>query len=183
MKSVLPLASLLLIVWTLPARPADAPLPPRDIEFFEKSVRPVLAEHCYGCHSAQAKKVKGKLLLDSRQGVAAGGASGPTLHGRDPDQSRLIQAVRWTDPDLQMPPKEKLTDPQIAALEQWVRMGAPDPRDAPAAATAGGNKTLDVEAGRKWWAFQPVQVLPAPTTRDASWPRTKIDSFILAKLE
>src|SRR3954447_3654818 len=184
MKSVLSIAALLLTACTLPTRAAEAPLSPQDVEFFEKNVRPVLAQQCYSCHSAQAKKVKGKLLLDTRVGIARGGECGPAITGRDADQSRLIQAIRWTDPDLQMPPKEKLPAQQIAALEQWVRMGAPDPRDAPAGApTAAVNKALTVEQGRKWWAFRPVQVLPAPATADSTWPRTKIDSFILAKLQ
>jgi len=165
MKFVICIAALLLTAWTLPTRAADAPPSPQDLEFFEKNVRPVLAQHCYSCHSAQAKKVKGKLLLDSREGVAKGGESGPALAGRDPDQSRLIQAIRWTDPDLQMPPKEKLPAQQIAALEQWIRMGAPDPREASAGATTtAAGKGMTVEQGRKWWAFQPVNVLPAPAT-------------------
>jgi cytochrome c553 len=160
---------------------AAAEISREDSEFFEKSVRPVLVEKCYSCHSAQAQKLKGKLYLDSRQGVAKGGESGAIISGRDPEQSRLIQAVRWTDPDLQMPPKEKLSDQQIASLERWVRMGAPDPREA--GQTAGANaKGIDLAQGRKWWAFQPVQALPAPAGGDAHWAQKKIDNFILAKL-
>src|SRR5689334_17511210 len=149
MKSALSIAILFLTAWALSALGADAPtLARQDLEFFEKSVRPVLAEKCYSCHSTQAKKLKGKLLLDSRQGIAKGGESGPAIAGRDPDQSRLIQAIRWTDPDLEMPPKEKLSDQQIAALEQWVRMGAPDPREASASATTtAANKAMTVEQG------------------------------------
>jgi mono/diheme cytochrome c family protein len=163
--------------------PVPASASREGIEFFEKNVRPVLVEKCYSCHSAQAKKLKGDLRLDSRQGVAKGGSDGAILHGRDVDQSRLIQAVRWTDPDLQMPPKEKLSDPQIAALTQWVRMGAPDPREAPAVAGGGtAARRIDLEQGRKWWAFQPVASLPAPRGDDAHWAKKKIDSFVLAKL-
>ena len=99
-----------------------------------------------------------KLRLDSRQGIAAGGESGAIITGRDPDQSRLIQAIRWTDPDLQMPPSGKLSAEQIAALEQWVKLGTPDPRDAAATPSpAAGTKQIDLEQGRKWWAFQPVE--------------------------
>src|SRR3954467_3737927 len=113
------IALLPLMAWTLSIAAAETPatLSKDDTEFFEKSIRPVLAEKCYSCHSTTAKKLKAKLLLDSRQGVAKGGESGPIIPGRDPDQSRLIQAIRWTDPDLQMPPKEKLSDQQIASLE------------------------------------------------------------------
>ena len=158
MKPVRCIILLPLMAWTLSI--AAVELPKDDVEFFEKSIRPVLAEKCYSCHSTTAKKLKGKLLLDSRQGVAKGGESGPIITGRDPEQSRLIQAIRWTDPDLQMPPKEKLSDQQIASLERWVRMGAPDPREGVQTASANA-KGIDLAQGRKWWAFQPVHPLPA----------------------
>jgi hypothetical protein len=168
---------------SIPAKPVAAPISKEDGEFFEKSIRPILAEKCYSCHSAQAKKLKGKLLLDTRQGVAKGGENGAVITGRDPDQSRLIQAIRWTDPDLQMPPKEKLSDQQIASLERWVRMGAPDPREAAATgAPVAGARVIDLDQGRKWWAFQPVAEVAAPAIGDAGWARTKIDHFVLAKL-
>ena len=77
------------------------------VEFFEKKIRPVLVEHCYDCHSADAKKVKGGLLLDTREGSLKGGDNGPALVPGNPDKSLLIKAVRYTDPDLQMPPKNK----------------------------------------------------------------------------
>jgi hypothetical protein len=162
----------------------SSPLPSKeDVEFFEKNVRPVLVEKCYSCHSATAKKLKGKLLLDSREGVAKGGENGLVITGRDPDQSRLIQAIRWTDPDLQMPPKEKLTGQQISALERWVAMGAPDPREASATATPTvAAKGIDLEQGRKWWAFQPVKRIDPPVMNDAGWGKKKIDQFIFAKL-
>ena len=101
--------------------PSTAPISKEDTEFFEKSIRPILADKCYGCHSAQAKKVKGKLVLDTRQGIALGGENGAVISGRDLDQSRLIQAIRWADPDLEMPPKEKLNAQQIASLERISR--------------------------------------------------------------
>jgi hypothetical protein len=155
-----------------------------EVEFFEKSVRPVLAEKCYGCHSVKAEKLKGKLLLDSRQGIAKGGKNGAVISGRDPDQSRLIQAIRWTDADLQMPPKEKLTSQQIDSLERWVRMGAPDPREGAAAGTvvAVAAKGMDIAQGRKWWAFAPVEPVEVAEDGNSMWSRTKIDRFVLAKL-
>ncbi|HEY7118848.1 MAG TPA: PSD1 and planctomycete cytochrome C domain-containing protein [Tepidisphaeraceae bacterium] len=178
-----------LAAWTFSTAAVDLPTGSATLsndaaQFFEKSVRPVLVEKCYSCHSAQAKKLKGKLRLDSRQGVAKGGENGAIIVGRDPEQSRLIQAIRWTDPDLQMPPKEKLTAQQIASLEQWVRMGAPDPRDGVAAASnpGAGAKGIDLAQGRKWWAFQPVAPIDAPAGDDAHWAKSKIDSFVLAKL-
>lgn len=156
---------------------------PEETEFFEKRVRPILVEKCYRCHSAEAKKLKGDLHLDSRQGVAAGGEHGKVIAGRDPDQSRLIQAVRWTDADLQMPPKEKLSDSQIAALERWVKMGAPDPRDGAVNAKPGAAKPIDLEQGRKWWAFQPVEPRDVTVNDDERWIRNKVDRFVLAKLQ
>src|SRR5258706_6108507 len=186
MKSALFFGLLLPLAWTVFVAAANSALIPSidkaGVEFFEKNVRPVLVERCYSCHSAQAKKLKGKLLLDTRQGVAKGGENGPAISGRDPEQSRLIQAIRWTDPDLQMPPKEKLSDQQSAALERWVRMGAPDPREAAAGTVAAAAKTIDLVQGRKWWAFQPVAPVAAPAIDDAGWARTKIDHFVLAKL-
>src|SRR6266496_3832302 len=85
------------------------------IDFFEKKIRPLLVEHCYQCHSAQSEKVKGGLLLDTREGVLKGGDTGAALVPGDPEKSLLIKAVRYTDKDLQMPSKDhKLADAQIA---------------------------------------------------------------------
>jgi hypothetical protein len=153
------------------------------IEFFERYVRPILADHCYECHSTQAKKVKGQLLLDSRPGIAKGGASGPVVVPGDIEKSPLIQAVRWTDSDLAMPPKGKLTAEQIARLEHWVKMGAPDPRAAPASDPAKKGQGLDLEAARSWWAFRPLTRAPAPPVKQSTWARKKIDFFVLHELE
>jgi mono/diheme cytochrome c family protein len=101
------------------------------LEFFENRIRPVLAQNCYKCHSAESKKVRGGLLLDTREGLRKGGETGPGLIPGDSEKSLLLKAVRHTDPDLQMPPKgEKLSETQIADLVAWVKMGAPDPRVA-----------------------------------------------------
>src|SRR5271166_4174229 len=144
-------------------KPAE--LTKESVEFFEKHIRPVLAEHCYECHSTQAAKVKGKLLLDSQPGIAKGGASGPVLVPGDVEKSRLIQAIRWTDSDLTMPPKGKLSPQQIERFEQWVKMGAPDPRTEPASGTAKNAITPDLNASRNWWAFRPVAQTAAPVVK------------------
>src|SRR3954465_10983096 len=89
-------------------------------EFFEAKVRPILVDRCYKCHSTDAEKVKGGLLLDTKDGLLKGGDSGIVLIPRDPEKSKLIIAVRHTDKDLQMPPKEKLSPQEIADLEEWV---------------------------------------------------------------
>src|SRR5918992_3468 len=89
------------------APPADPP--PAQVQFFEKQVRPLLVKHCYECHSAGAKKLKGGLRLDSRQGVTRGGDSGPAVVAGEPEMSLLVRAVRYDDPELQMPPEHRLS--------------------------------------------------------------------------
>ena len=154
-----------------------------NVDFFETHIRPVLAEHCYQCHSTQARKLRGNLLLDSQPGIAKGGENGPTLIPGDVEKSRLIQALRWTDPNFVMPPKEKLTPRQIQKFEEWVKMGAPDPRTVPASGPAATAKTFNVDAGRQWWAFQPVAELAGPPVKQQGWAKKKIDSFVLQQLE
>src|SRR5688572_14118653 len=107
---------------------AAAPTP-EQAEFFEKKVQPILTCTCYKCHSHESGKSKGGLLLDSREAMLKGGDSGPAVTPGDLSKSLLVTAVSYKDEDLQMPPKgEKLSDEQIAALTEWVKMGAPDTR-------------------------------------------------------
>jgi Protein of unknown function (DUF1553)/Protein of unknown function (DUF1549)/Planctomycete cytochrome C len=153
------------------------------VEFFEKHIRPVLAEHCYSCHSTQAPKVKGKLLLDSQPGMAKGGAGGPIIIPGDVENSRLIQAIRWTEPDLTMPPKAKLSPSQIERFEQWVKMGAPDPRVTVAAESPKKAPTPNIDGGREWWAFRPVSQTDAPEVKQKTWAKKKVDFFVLQELE
>jgi hypothetical protein len=148
------------------------------LAFFESKVRPLLVEHCYGCHSTEKGKPKGGLRLDTRAGWQKGGESGRVVVEGKLDQSRLIKAIRYTDPDLKMPPSKQLTAEQIAVLEAWVRMGAPDPREG-----KGITDTVGDEARRKHWAYQPVVRPRVPAVKNTSWPRTDIDQFLLAKLE
>ena len=110
---------------------------PAQLDFFETKVRPVLAEHCFECHSARADKLKGGLHLDSRDGLLKGGDSGPAVVPGEPGKSRLIEAVRYGDQDTAMPPKGKLPDGVVKDLEQWVEMGAPWP---PEVATPAGER-------------------------------------------
>ncbi len=151
------------------------------IEFFEKQVRPILIERCYECHS-QEKKIKGGLRLDTKAGWEQGGDSGPAIVPGNPDASLAIKAIRYTDHDLQMPPKTKLSDTEIETLTQWVKRGAPDPR-VQAGGTASGKAGMTVEEGRNFWAFKPAAKPAAPTVKDKSWPQTDLDRFILSKLE
>src|SRR5688572_13615857 len=96
------------------ASPATAAPGPDGVAFFEAKVRPLLVKHCYSCHSAEAKKVRGNLRLDTRDGLLKGGPTGPAVVPGDPDKSLLIQAVRYDDEALRMPPKAKLTVEEIA---------------------------------------------------------------------
>src|SRR5712671_4462086 len=106
------------------------------LDFFEKQVQPILSENCYKCHSHQAEKIKGGLVLDSREAVLTGGDTGPAIVPSEPTKSLLIQAVRQVDEDLKMPPKKKLSEAQITTLTDWVKMGAPFPAPAGDAAAA-----------------------------------------------
>ena len=158
---------------------------PLDAGFFESKIRPVLATKCYACHSSGLKSPMGGLVLDTKAGVLKGGATGPVVVVGKPAESRLLNALRYTDSRLQMPLTGKLPDAVIADFERWIAAGAPDPRDETAAGvkTVAPLKGMSIEDGRKWWAFQPVQETPAPGVRKAAWSKTKIDSFLLAKLE
>jgi hypothetical protein len=178
---------LVLLFTAISARPQTPNSP--NAEFFEKEIRPVLADKCYGCHSSKLKTPMGGLVLDTKAGMKAGGNSGAVIVPGDPKASRLLTALRYTETDLRMPPTGKLPDTKIAAFETWIAAGAVDPREdaaaAPAVSTA--KKGMDIETGRKWWSFQPVNPVPAPKIHNASfakqWTKEKIDWFILAKLE
>ena len=146
--------------------------------FFNDDVLPIFKQHCYSCHSHSAKKVKGGLVLDSRSGWAKGGETGPAVVPGKPDESRLIQAVRYKG--LEMPPTGKLPEETIAKLERWVAAGAFDPRVTEAKRSP---ETIDLNEGRKHWAFQPIREVSPPAVRDSQWPRNDVDRFVLGKLE
>jgi len=140
---------------------------PAGIAFFEQKVRPVLVEHCYACHSAEAKKLKGNLYLDSKAGWEKGGDSGePVIIPGNPAESLFIRTIQHLEEDMEMPPKKpKLTDAVIADLVTWVKMGAPDPRH--------GVQIEAKRADKSWWSLQPL------ATR---FVHDSIDAFIMAKL-
>ncbi|MEY4775568.1 MAG: hypothetical protein RL759_81 [Verrucomicrobiota bacterium] len=150
--------------------------------FFESKVRPVLIKRCYDCHSTE-KKTKGGLALDTRAGWQHGGDNGPAIIPGDLTKSLLIKAVRYLDKDFAMPPKSRLPADEVAILEEWVKRGAPDPRTDDATKAAKPNRSLDLEAGRKFWAFQPVANPAAPAVKDTAWPKDSVDRFLLAKIE
>ncbi len=166
-----------------PATPATAApaatLTAEQSAFFENKIRPILNAQCLKCHNAAEGKTKGGFALDTREGMLKGGDSGPGVVPGNPEKSVLIKAIRYTDANLQMPPKgEKLSDQQIADLVNWVKMGAPDPR------SAGAKGKYASAAERKvWWAFQSVKKQEPPKVANAEWVANPVDAFVLAKLE
>jgi hypothetical protein len=148
-------------------------------EFFEKKIRPVLAEHCYECHGAE--KQEKNLRLDQAAGLFAGGKSGPVLTPGKPDGSLLITAVRYTSDELQMPPEKKLSAEQIADLVRWVEMGTPHPEREQAGSPAAKNSAA-WEARANHWSFRPPVAPPLPVIAEDSWSRATVDLFILDRL-
>jgi hypothetical protein len=130
-----------------------APRRPRAaLDYFEREVRPILVDSCQKCHGPD--KQESDLRLDSREAAVKGGVTGPAIVPGDPAKSLLIAAIRH-EGDLQMPPKAKLTEAQIAAVTHWVKLGAPWPTES-----AADSKIRD--AARTHWAFQPVRDTPVP---------------------
>ena len=174
----------LLTLLALPAWALDAveKPTPEQLDFFEKKIRPVLAEHCYKCHAETAEKIRGGLVLDTREGIRRGGDNGPAVVPGDLQESLLIEAVQHTNKDFAMPPEKeggKLSDAVIKDFEAWIQMGAPDPRDGTAKVVA----KYDDAAARMWWSFQAIARPPVPTPKDAAWPKSDIDRFLLHALE
>ena len=152
------------------------------LEHFEKSVRPLLAENCYACHSAEAPSVFANLRLDSLQGMLRGGDSGPALVPGNPGASLLLRAVRGEAQTL-MPPTGRLSEDQIAGLASWIGAGAPWPEEL-APGLPDPSEAFDLERRRReHWAWQPVRASPPPAVRDQDWPSSEVDRFLLARLE
>ncbi len=156
-----------------------------DLEFFEKRVRPLLVQRCFECHSAKAEKLKGGLLLDSREAILTGGDSGPAAVVGDVEKSLIVQAIRFDNENVQMPPAGKLPEAEIAVLTEWVRRGFPFPASN---ATKASRRVIDIAEGKKHWAFRPLSVarlnesgskVPRPNSESqATGRRTRIDDFI-----
>ena len=167
MKKLIPIAvSLAMMVPTFSHAGDD-----EGVQFFEQKIRPVLVQHCYGCHSVAArdeKKLQGELYLDSAAGVAAGGESGEVLVKGKSAESLLLKALKHDG--MEMPPSGKLPDEVIADFEKWIDLGAPDPRDGESPVKP--KREINVDEGKQWWAFQPLGDVALP---DAQKP---IDGFI-----
>jgi hypothetical protein len=179
---------LLLTAWRgtmLSAVAADEPagiFGDKGVVFFEEKIRPVLVEHCYECHSEEAqskKRLKGGLLLDSRHGWQTGGDSGPAIVAHNPQESLLIQALRYSD-EVQMPPQGQLPAAVIADFEAWVNLGVPDPRGSDTVVKKQVGLTF--EQGRQFWAYQLPRAHSPPDVDDPRWQRTEMDRFVYAGL-
>ncbi|MGZ8920060.1 MAG: PSD1 and planctomycete cytochrome C domain-containing protein, partial [Limisphaerales bacterium] len=158
--------------------------PSHAAEGFEKA-HAILQEHCFKCHSHAEKKSKGGLMLDSQSSLLEGGDSGPAISTDKPAEGLLLKAISHADPDLQMPPKTKLSDAQIATLTAWIQAGAPWP-ESEGAKVVGAKlrkKGEFTEAERQWWAFQPVKKVVPPEVKSSAVIHNDVDRFINARLE
>jgi hypothetical protein len=152
-------------------------------EFFEKKIRPVLVRYCYECHSTAASKVKGELLVDSRDSIRRGGETGPAVVPGKPSESLILSALRHES--LEMPPDRKLPENIIADFETWIKTGASDPRDTPLDPEESAAATWDAvfQERLQFWSLQPVKHPQVPTVQHESWSASAIDRFIMARLE
>lgn len=169
---------------------ATAPLSAKELtsqeaEFFEAKVRPILVEHCYECHSVEAEDIEAGLVLDSRWGWETGGDSGAVVVPGKLEESLLIDAVRYTENVVSgMPPRSKLPDNEIRILEQWVMMGAPDPREKKEADHSHLVESFNLKKRfEEHWSWRAIGDPQPPQVKDTSWPKGVIDRFVLARLE
>ena len=149
------------------------------LAFFESKIRPLFVQHCYECHSAQASDPAGGLLLDSHAGIVRGGETGPTVVPGVVSASLLMKAVKYEDKNFQMPPAGKLTDDQLRDLEEWIKMGAPDPRAEDTVLATKAKKTIDWDKAREFWSLKPLERSSPPEPTNEAWPITNIDRFVL----
>ncbi|HIN54297.1 MAG TPA: DUF1549 domain-containing protein, partial [Planctomycetes bacterium] len=152
------------------------------LRFFETKIRPVLVKHCYECHSSAAllnDNLESELLLDTKAGIRKGGASGPAVVPGEVETSLLIKAIQHDA--FNMPPDTKLPPKVIADFIKWVEMGAPDPREE--STTNIEKMEIDIEAGRGFWSFQPLQQSNPPDDLESPWIRNNIDRYIYAALD
>ena len=140
-------------------------------EFFEKNIRPLFASRCFACHST-AIQAMGGLRLDTREAIEKGGNRGPAIVSGKPAESLLLRVINHSDASLKMPPSGKLKDAEVAAVAQWIAMGAP-----------WGLASSESAAKKKYWAFVPPAASAVPQVRDTAWVKSPIDAFILAPLE
>jgi mono/diheme cytochrome c family protein len=153
---------------------AAAPLCGAEPVDYTRDIKPIFAAHCTTCHGPT--KPKADLRLDLYERIKRGGNSGPAITPGKSGSSLIIQAVMGTNPDVaKMPPKgERLSAGQVALIKRWIDEGARGPAREEASARAGGSTH---------WSFQPIKRPPLPAVKNAAWPRSAIDYFVLARLE
>ncbi|MGE0607835.1 MAG: DUF1553 domain-containing protein [Pirellulales bacterium] len=151
------------------------------VEFFEAKIRPLLAHHCYNCHSADTNS-HGGLRVDDRNGLMTGGGRGPAVEPGDPEKSLLIQVIRQTHAQVKMPAEHQLSDEQIADVAQWIVEGATWPTER-VPVSLQETPAEYAELRDRHWAWQPLCKPPTPAVNDTAWPRSEIDQFVLARLE
>jgi cytochrome c553 len=162
---------------------AVADLDPSKVEFFEKNIRPVLAEHCFSCHGEDPDKIRGGLVLNSAAGLLAGGDLGPVVVAGEPAMSRMAEAISYGNEDLRMPPTGKLSDRVIADIVKWIGDGAVDPRSLETDGLPSRDSIYDFSAGRKHWAYQAVVDHLPPPVVDEKWIQQPLDRFVRATHE
>ena len=165
-------ALFIVIAWQVSSARCD------ETDFFREYIEPLLKTNCYDCHSHEAGEASGGLVLDSKAGWSVGGDSGPTIVPGALDKSLLWQVVNYQRPGLEMPPDGKLADSDLALIQKWIESGAMDPREDGRAAE---RKQIDLEAGRQWWAFQPIKASSMADQRPQAVSR--IDWFIGQRLQ
>ncbi len=165
----------------------DSHASPASIAFFEESIRPLLENRCYKCHSAQATELHANLYLDSRPGWQKGGDSGPAIVSGNPRESLVMQVIGYSkDAATRMPPDGKLPDKEIDLLSKWIEMGAPDPRRE--ALKHIKQRTIDLESERNHWAYLPLAKVESPSDAqlagsDPRWLSSPIDRFLMVRLK
>lgn len=164
----------------------ESALTAEQVQFFESKVRPILVEHCYECHSTNSESIEGGLLLDSQWGWKTGGDSGTAIVPHDPDASLLMEAVRYEENVISgMPPRSKLQSDQIATLQQWIEIGAPDPREKVSAeGTSTKKETFNLQKRyEEHWSWRPISDPQIPVITRKEWTLNPIDQFVLASQE
>ncbi len=170
LRCVLTIAAGLVVLPAATAAP-QAPWPEESIRFFEAKIRPVFHNRCAQCHSASVRS--GGLSISSREDVLQGGNRGEAISLQDPSGSLILQALRRSG-DLKMPPEGPLDDAVIAAIQQWIEIGAPWPERL-------GPSSGEVDAGH--WSFQTLTRPKVPMVANEGWIRSPVDRFVLARLE
>ena len=161
-------------------KPGTPALTPAQEKYFESKIRPVLVKECYACHSSKAEELEGGLSVENRASLLKGGDNGAAIVPGKPEESLLIEALKYGEDSFQMPPDEKLDSSVISDFVAWVKMGAPDPRGGQAIRS---ESSVDLDQGRNFWSFQSPVKHPSPKVKHQQWSRTLVDDFILHKVE